>query len=482
MYNLPSSVRTLLIDFGQVNSVINIPANVERLIFWDNKTNLLPIIPNTLIELKICDNKFTSIDKLPDSLEIFDCSENDFRELPDLPSKLVTLRCAKNHLQTLPKLPATLVTLDCSFNELKELKNFPNSLESIICDANHITNIKELPKEIREINLIDNPIKRLPKMSNNCQLRVSPTFLIKQDDYRHLLFDYKSKCPSKLENIINTIYKSFVDYDFDSFVSASININDFSWLSPLLAGDSISKMKVLKELITEDIDNQEKKDDFLTIANDIDNGLLLLDSVEVVEVDSTDMAPYKTYKTKFYFKSVGYDTPHKYLSIDIINSPSGYKWISFFSNLRDVKFNRNSFQKMQLPDKIPDDFEITIDYGHNYRFNSEQGVYLKRATCHRAIAKVNLTLGEKEKIFSILRDMNFNEFEEDMVKIRDSHFPPTSISIKYNGLRKTVIYNCLNDCDTNEYKKLREFMETINQILNKKKKVKKLPKTVFIYI
>lgn len=483
MYNIPASVRTLLIDFGQVNSVINIPPTVERLIFWDNKTDLLPILPNTLIELKICDNNFSKIEKLPDSLKIFDCSENQFTILPNLPAVLEILRCEKNNIQSLPDLPKYLKTLNCSFNNLNELGRLPNRLEKLYCRANQITNIKILPDNLRELDLVDNPIKKLPKISKNCQLRISPTYLNKENDYRHLLLECGAKYPNELENISQRIYKSFIDYDFNTFTSYSISLKDFYWLFPLMEGDSVSKMKELTKLIKEDIKSQERKDEFLAIANDIDNGLLLLDSVEILEIDSEDIPPYKTYKSKFYFKKVGYDISQKYLTVDIIDSPNGYLWTSFFSNLRDVTFEKNTTSyKNPLPENIPDDFEITVSCGHDYRFNSEQGVFIKGMTCNRAIAQVDLTLKEKEKLFTILKAIGFNELKEDMVQIRDSHFPPTTISIFCNGIMQTVNYNCLNDCDTYEYKKLKEFMDTMNQILYKKRKVKKLPKTAFMYI
>lgn len=482
-FNLPSSVRTLMIDNGQVNSVIIIPSTVERLTFWGNKTDLFPILPNSLIELTICDNEYASTDNLPDSLKILDCSDNRLKELPKLPTRLVTLRCAKNHIKTLPVLPVTLKTLDCSFNEIKELKNLPNGIERLNCGANQITSINKLPKEILELNLIDNPIKKLPKISNNCQLSVLPTFLIKQNDNRYLMLDYKSKCPTDLKSISNGIYKAFVNYDFNTFVSHSININDFSWLSPLTDGDSISKMRELHKFINESIVNQVTKDFFLTIATEIDNDMLLLDSVEVEKIDSTDFSPYKTYKIKFYFKRIGYDNPYRYLSIDIVNSPRGFLWISFFSNLRDVGLNeKKPLQKKPLPDKMPNDFEITTNYGHNYRFNSKQGVFIKGMTCHRAIAKVNLTVKEKSILYCLLKEINFNEYEEDIITVWDSHFPVTSISINYNGVQKTVNYNCLDNCDKNEYQKMKYFIDTLNQILYKKRNVRKLPKATLVYV
>lgn len=484
LYNLPSSIQHLSISNGLISQIITIPYSVKELIFINNKATILPELPNTLTKLDIRINQLKSIDHLPDSLRYLDCSENQISSLPHLPSKLEIFRCEKNKIENLPYLPKTLKSLDCSFNEIKELNTLPSMLEWLYCRSNQITKIENLPDDLRELNLIDNPIKKLPKISKNCRLRISPTFLVKENDYRHLMLDYDIQCPAELENICQSIYRSFIDYDFNTFVSNSINLNDFYWFSPFLEGDSISKMNKLKELINKDIVNQENKDDFLTIAKEIDHGLLLLDSVDIIKVDSTNISPYKTYSTKFYFKRLGYDIPYKYLTVDMIDSPRGYLWGSFFSNLRDVRYGENkNLNKNPLPDNMPNDFEISVSYGRSYRFNSEQSVFIKGMTCNRAIAQVSLTSKEKEKIYSKLKSMSFNEFNEDMVKIRDnSHIPSKTISIIYNGKKKWVSYNCSNDCDTNEYVKLREFMETMTQILYKKRKVKKLPKIEFVYI
>ncbi len=476
--NLPSSVNELMINDSKINSKINIPSNVKKLIFVNNNTDLFPNILDDLAKLDISRNKFTKVEYLPKNLIEFDCSENQFKKLPNLPPNLKSLRCAKNNIKSLPDLPLKLESIDCSFNKIESFNTLPIGLKEIDFSGNQIAKISDLPNNLKELNLIDNPIKKLPKKIKKPLQRILPTYLNQKNDYRDLLLGYKSKCPLKFKNISNKIYKSFINYDFEAFVTNSINLNDFSWISKSLEGDSISKMNELKTIINEEILTPEEREVFFEIARDIDQELLLLDRIEVSKKVFSEFIPYKTYMIKFYFKKLGHDVSDKYLNFDLIDSPRGFLWTYFSSNLKDLKLNENKpLNRRPLPDKLPEDFEISIFKEHDYRFNSGQGIYKKALTGKGSICKVNLTKQEKKLIYSILKETNFNNLEKDIRGVNT--FSITSISIKYLGVREKVFFK---DVTTDEYKKLGELIEVLDKILKNKKRVKKLPERKFIAI
>lgn len=175
--NYPSNLKTLHIYGRKKLDISTLNQNLEEIrisvsiviakylladysLYMDND---LMNLPTNLKKLLCNHQKITCLNNLPHGLIELDCRNNRIVQLDYLPETLVKLNCSQNKLTSLDNLPKRLEYLDCSYNQIVSLDNLPTHLIELIANTNQINTINNLPPNIAEINLLSNPLVKIPQ-------------------------------------------------------------------------------------------------------------------------------------------------------------------------------------------------------------------------------------------------------------------------------------------------------------------------------
>jgi hypothetical protein len=145
-------------------------------------------------------------------------------------------------------------------------------------------------------------------------------------------------------------------------------------------------------------------------------------------------------------------------------------------------------KSLMIQQEIPVDFNFTIDSGGNDSYNSEYNSFYRKYLNEDKTIKVELTKGEKEKIYSFIVKSNFFKMpvkfqpKAGIIIVKDPNFTE-SIVVYANGKKKWVSYNTgyTNDLNDKKAKPFLELYEMIWDILYKKKEIIELPESNFYY-
>ena len=141
-----------------------------------------------------------------------------------------------------------------------------------------------------------------------------------------------------------------------------------------------------------------------------------------------------------------------------------------------------------IQQEVPADFNFTIDSGGNDSYNSEYNSFYRKYLNENKTIKVELTKGEKEKIYSFIVKSNFFKMpvkfqpKAGIIIVKDPNFTE-SIVVYANGKKKWVSYNTgyTNDLNDKKAKPFLELYEMIWDILYKKKEIIELPESNIYY-
>jgi len=145
-------------------------------------------------------------------------------------------------------------------------------------------------------------------------------------------------------------------------------------------------------------------------------------------------------------------------------------------------------KSLMIQQEVPADFNFTIDSGGNDSYNSEYNDFYRKYLNENKTIKVELTKGEKEKIYSFIVKSNFFKMpvkfqpKGGIVIVKNPSFTE-SIVVYANGKKKWVSYDIGETNDVND-KKAKPFLDLYKMIwdvLYKKKEILELPKSDFHY-
>lgn len=145
-------------------------------------------------------------------------------------------------------------------------------------------------------------------------------------------------------------------------------------------------------------------------------------------------------------------------------------------------------KSLMIQQEVPADFNFTIDSGGNDSYNSEYNSFYRKYLNENKTIKVELTKGEKEKIYSFIVKSNFFKMpvkfqpKAGIIIVKDPNFTE-SIVVYANGKKKWVSYNTgyTNDLNDKKAKPFLELYEMIWDILYKKKEIIELPESNIYY-
>jgi hypothetical protein len=145
-------------------------------------------------------------------------------------------------------------------------------------------------------------------------------------------------------------------------------------------------------------------------------------------------------------------------------------------------------KSLMIQQEMPADFNFTIDSGGNDSYNSEYNSFYRKYLNEDKTTKVELTKGEKEKIYSFIVKSNFFKMpvkfqpKGGIIIVKDPSFTE-SIVVYANCKKKWVSYNTgyTNDLNDKKVKPFLDLYEMIWDILYKKKEIMELPKSDFHY-
>ncbi len=145
-------------------------------------------------------------------------------------------------------------------------------------------------------------------------------------------------------------------------------------------------------------------------------------------------------------------------------------------------------KSLMIQQEIPADFNFTIDRGGNDSYNSEYNSFYRKYLNEDKTTKVELTKGEKEKIYSFIVKSNFFKMpvkfkpKGGIVIVKNPSFTE-SIVVYANGKKKWVSYDNgeTNDVNDKKAKPFLDLYEMIWSILYKKKEIIELPKSDYYY-
>ncbi|MGQ7945492.1 hypothetical protein [Flavobacterium sp. WC2509] len=136
---------------------------------------------------------------------------------------------------------------------------------------------------------------------------------------------------------------------------------------------------------------------------------------------------------------------------------------------------------------VPNDFSFVINSGANDSYNSKYNSFYRLYLEEEKTIKVELTKGEKEKIYSFIMKSNFFKMPvkfqpKGVIYKTDPNFSE-SIVVYVNGKNKTVIYNrgYTNDSNDKKAKPFLNLYKMIWDVLYKKKEIIELPVSDFHY-
>ena len=161
--------------------------------------------------------------------------------------------------------------------------------------------------------------------------------------------------------------------------------------------------------------------------------------------------------------------------------------ISVFVLLCLFGFNDEK-KSLMIQQEVPPDLNFTIDSGGNDSYNSEYNSFYRKYLNENKTIKVELTKGEKEKIYSFIVKSNFFKMpvkfqpKAGIIIVKDPNFTE-SIVVYANGKKKWVSYNTgyTNDLNDKKAKPFLELYEMIWDILYKKKEIIELPESNIYY-
>jgi hypothetical protein len=161
--------------------------------------------------------------------------------------------------------------------------------------------------------------------------------------------------------------------------------------------------------------------------------------------------------------------------------------ISVFVLLCLFGFNDEK-KSLMIQQKVPADFNFTIDSGGNDSYNSEYKSFYRKYLNEDKTVKVELTKGEKEKIYSFIVKSNFFKMpvkfqpKAGIIIVKNPSFTE-SIVVYVNGKRKYVSYDNgeTNDLNDKKAKPFLDLYEMIWDVLYKKKEIIELPKSDYYY-
>jgi hypothetical protein len=139
--------------------------------------------------------------------------------------------------------------------------------------------------------------------------------------------------------------------------------------------------------------------------------------------------------------------------------------------------------------EIPDDFYFVINDGRNDNYNSQyNNFYREYLDDNDKTIKVELTKTEKERIYSLMRKIDFygmpNAFEpQEKIILISTPSHTLSVVIYSNGKKKYVSYDTGATSDQNKKraKPFLEFYEMIWNIIYSKEEVMKLQQSNITY-
>jgi len=482
--NMPDNIKSLMIDDGSVSLQLVIPPNIQRLTFCSNKTTFTPILPKGLIELNLNDNNLTSIPEFPEGLTDIMCSRNALTKLPALPQTLINLYCDNNYLAELPPLPPHLVMLNCANNQIKKLKNVPPTIQTLNCQSNNIETMDSIHAKHLNIDIRCNPIKKIPIDFTSCEINITPQFYRPSTDYRQLVLKHDFNCRKDLKKFCFNLYKSLINYDIDYFNRQLLSEKDFDWMGNCFQGDSLNRITDFNYLIHDDLNPKDIKPDFLKISDEL--GLSFIDSIAVFPRNMYYKCDFIFERVVLYCSNI-FNYPSRTLTFDVVESPQGFKIYDIPSQFYNVAYNKDSkIAKDSFPDKMPDDFEFTIQADYNYSYDSKSGIYYKPLTCHLTLLEVSLTHTERQAIYDKIKKLYMYERPiitvEHLMDVVDEESDGGTITINVNGQQERI-QSCSSNFKDKEYCiKLQALFKEIETILLSKENVKKAPPTHFFRI
>jgi len=482
--NMPDSIKSLMIDNGSVFQQLIIPPNIKIFTFCNNKTAFTPILPKGLTDLNLNDNNLTSIPEFPEGLIDIMCSNNNIKKLPALPQTLINLYCDNNYLTELPALPPHLRILNCAYNQIKTLKNIPPTIQKVNCQSNNIKTMDSIHAKHLYIDIRCNPIKKIPIDFTSCDINITPQFYRPSTDYRNLVLKHDFDCHKDLKKFCFNLYKSLINCDVDYFVRQLMSEQDFDWMRNCFNGDLLKQKTEFTDFIQDYLNSKEIKPNFLKISDEL--CLNFIDSITVVPINMNFKGNLPFEKVVLYCSNI-FNKPSRTLTFSVVKSPKGYRIFEIPSQFYEVAYNKNSkIAKDSLPDKMPDDFEFTINADYNYSYDSKSGIYYKPLTCHLSLLEVSLPHTERQTIYTKIKTLSMYERPiktvEQLSQIEYDDDDQTTITIKING-RQETIQSCSSSFKDKEYCiKLKALFNEIETILLSKEKVKKAPPTHFFRI
>jgi hypothetical protein len=135
----------------------------------------------------------------------------------------------------------------------------------------------------------------------------------------------------------------------------------------------------------------------------------------------------------------------------------------------------------KISSKMPKDFDIDFIYGHaeQYEFNSFIGTFKKSLTWGKdTTIKFKLCSKEKEKIYRQylrLKIYNFPESFEPKSNIDKTGLPSYFIKIRSDGQTKKIIWQNNTNSNDRRAKQLRNWFNSIIELLENDPAIKKLP-------
>ena len=166
--NVDESVKILIIERTQAESLLALPPNLNALHCPENRIRSLPPLPRSLEVLEFNDNfvkEFPDTSKCTKMITII-ARNNPLRSLGPwaLPDSLVTLNVSECDLEELPpRLPPRLEILGAAINRIRAISDLPDSLRIVNLRKNKLETIDRFPAECRELKLSENKLRRLPE-------------------------------------------------------------------------------------------------------------------------------------------------------------------------------------------------------------------------------------------------------------------------------------------------------------------------------